>query len=165
MCLEERVFFRLISGLHTSITVKIAAYYHKRLPIPQDPSDAVVAGTEQHQQYNTYEMFSPNLDFFEYRIAPFEDRLKNMYFLYSFTLRYVNINDNGYTLSAIQKASKYLLNYNYDTGNHDEKQILGLMSELVSSQQQQQGSTCHKTFDESVLFTSQDKVIILKNIF
>jgi ERO1-like protein alpha len=68
-CMEKRVFFRLISGLHTSITVHLAYDYLL------DRENSV---------------WGPNLTVFHDRVAKFPDRIKNLYFLYAFVLRAVS---------------------------------------------------------------------------
>lgn len=65
MCLEERVFYRLISGLHTSITIHIANYFEK------DGNN-----------------WLPNLDMYARSVAAFPDRINNLNFAYLFLLRY-----------------------------------------------------------------------------
>lgn len=145
MCLEERVFFRLLSGLHTSITMKIATYFHKRPAIPTEKPEKV--------EYNSYDMFSPNLEFFEHRIAPFTDRLKNLYFLYTFTLRYESVMHSF--SSAIQKAAKHLSDFDYTTGHEaDDEATRQIMKQFVSVNE----TACNPTFDETMLFKSMEKV-------
>lgn len=63
-CTEERVFYRLISGLHASTTAHICENFH--------------------QPDNTW---APNLDMFTYRLGAFPDRLKNIYFTFVYLLR------------------------------------------------------------------------------
>jgi len=126
MCMEERVFYRLISGLHMSITMKIATYY-----FPKEEAPLV----------STYENFEPNYEMFDKVIAPFPDRIKNLYFLYSFTQR------------AIQKAAPFLANYDYNTGNPAEDQeTQQLMRQLLSIHEQ-----CAQTFDESLMFRTEQR--------
>lgn len=109
MCYEERVFYRLLSGLHSSITMKVATYHFKR--------DAA----NKHVEHNTYDMFTPNYDMFEYGLAKFPERLKNLYFLYSFMLR------------AIVKASDVLENFDYNTGNElEDKETQRLVKQLLT---------------------------------
>jgi hypothetical protein len=68
MCLEERVFFRLISGLHSSINAHIARNYY----------------------YNeTTGTWEPNLDLFNRTLLAFPDRIHNLYFSFLFLLRCV----------------------------------------------------------------------------
>eukprot|EP00741_Cyanophora_paradoxa_P009335 tig00000144_g9043.t1 len=62
-CLEERVFYRLISGLHASITAHISRMYCDQ------PGN------------------SQNIDLFHYRLGMFPDRLNNLYFTYLFMIR------------------------------------------------------------------------------
>mmetsp|Transcript_10632 Transcript_10632/g.14563 ORF Transcript_10632/g.14563 Transcript_10632/m.14563 type:complete len:489 (+) Transcript_10632:32-1498(+) len=68
MCLEQRVFYRLISGLHTSINLHIARYYEK----------------------NADGDWDCNLDFFQHRILNHPDRIKNLYFVFLFLVRAAN---------------------------------------------------------------------------
>lgn len=63
-CTEERVFYRLISGLHASTTAHICENYHQ-------PDNS----------------WAPNLDMFIYRLGAFPDRLKNIYFTFVYLLR------------------------------------------------------------------------------
>jgi len=63
-CLEQRVFYRLISGLHASTTAHICEHYHM-------PDGS----------------WAPNLEMFAYRLGIFPDRLKNIYFTFVYLLR------------------------------------------------------------------------------
>lgn len=142
MCFEERVFFRLLSGLHSSITMKVATYHYKR-----DPAN-------NHIEHNSYDMFAPNYEMFEYGIAKFPDRLKNLYFLYSFILR------------AIHKAQHVLLDYEYNTGNPaEDRETKELVRQLLEMDVGSEGDNtvvdefgkqhCRTpVFDETVLFST-----------
>jgi ERO1-like protein alpha len=86
-CLETRVFYRLIAGLRASITVHIAREY--RHPI---------------DQYNY--RWGPHEELFLQHIAPYPDRLQNMYFTFLFLLR------------AVAKGEAQLMRHTlYDTGD------------------------------------------------
>lgn len=63
-CMEQRVFYRLISGLHASTNAHICENYH--------------------YPNNTW---GPNLDMFLYRLGAFPDRMKNIYFTFVYLLR------------------------------------------------------------------------------
>jgi ERO1-like protein alpha len=63
-CFEQRVFHRLISGLHASTTAHICEQYH----MPD--------GT-----------WAPNYEMFAYRLGMFPERLKNIYFSFVYVLR------------------------------------------------------------------------------
>lgn len=65
-CLEKRVFFKLIAGLHTSITAHLAYEYLI------DPVQMT---------------WGPNLTLFKERISDYPDRIKNLYFAYIVVLR------------------------------------------------------------------------------
>ncbi|GAA6034544.1 hypothetical protein JCM8097_005385 [Rhodosporidiobolus ruineniae] len=65
VCLEKRVFYRVISGLHASISVHICDDY-----LDQKTGE-----------------WSPNLDCFVTRIGQHPERLENMYFTYVLLLR------------------------------------------------------------------------------
>lgn len=69
MCIEERVFFRLISGLHTSINIHVARYWERESPNGEWKTNATL--------YNM-------------KIRPFPERKKNLYFTFLFLLRAVN---------------------------------------------------------------------------
>lgn len=133
MCLEERIFYRLLSGVHVGITMKIATYYH----LKEHGKTANIT---------TYDMFEPNFEMYAAAIDRFPDRLKNLYFIYSFTLR------------AIQKASDFFENYDYNTGNTtDDKISQKLVRSLLTDYS---GLLCSTVFDESKLFKTPDNAIL-----
>lgn len=63
-CLEKRVFYRLISGLHTSISIHICSEY-----------------LDQKTGH-----WYPNLSCYVYRVGKYPERLKNLYFMYTVVL-------------------------------------------------------------------------------
>ncbi|EQC39247.1 hypothetical protein SDRG_03452 [Saprolegnia diclina VS20] len=65
LCLEERVYYRLISGLHTSINTHVAL------------------------DFRFGDHWGPNTNMFVDRVGAFPERLQNMYFTYLFVLRAV----------------------------------------------------------------------------
>lgn len=69
MCLESRVFYRLISGTHASISAHIAREYY----------------------FADEDRWGPSIDIFAERLARPEHkyRLENLYFTYLFVLRAV----------------------------------------------------------------------------
>lgn len=67
MCFEERVFYRLISGIHSGVSAHIALNY----PL-----------TESH--------WGPSLSEFKNRLGDHPDRIDNMYFVFVFLLRAVS---------------------------------------------------------------------------
>ncbi|KAG1144123.1 hypothetical protein G6F37_007105 [Rhizopus arrhizus] len=68
VCLEKRVYYRLVSGLHSSISIHICDEWF-------------------NQKTGVWE---PNLDCFVNRIGSHPERLQNVYFTYALLLRAVN---------------------------------------------------------------------------
>ncbi|CAG8956864.1 hypothetical protein HYFRA_00012319 [Hymenoscyphus fraxineus] len=66
-CLEKRVFYRVISGMHTSISTHICAEYLNQ----------------------TTGKWSPNLECYKQRLHRFPERVSNLYFNYALVLRAV----------------------------------------------------------------------------
>lgn len=97
MCLEKRVFYRVISGLHASINIHLCSKY---LLAPQNglPSD---------------NQWGPNLEELQKRFSPETtgnegpNWLQNLYFIYLLELR------------ALAKAAPYLEREEYYTGNKE----------------------------------------------
>ncbi|KAF9284498.1 hypothetical protein BGZ68_004655 [Mortierella alpina] len=67
ICLEKRVFYRMISGLHASISIHICDEYFNQ----------------------TTGVWGPNLDCFVSRVGSHPDRLENIYFDYAMLVRAV----------------------------------------------------------------------------
>jgi hypothetical protein len=67
LCLEERIFFRLISGLHTSINTHLCARY------------------ELDKQSG---IWYSNPEIFKSTVGSYMDRIENLYFAFLFLLRY-----------------------------------------------------------------------------
>jgi ERO1-like protein alpha len=70
MCTEERLFYRLMSGLHASISVHLSANYY----------------VNPHSVPPTYNW---NLDEFQRRVGAHPDRIRNLYVTYLFVVRSV----------------------------------------------------------------------------
>lgn len=100
MCLEGRTFYRLISGLHSSISIHLCAQYF----FPS--AGGGYSGNEGR--------WGPNLKEFQHRFDPETTGgegpawLKNLYFIYLIELR------------AIYKARDYLQSQTYFTGNETD---------------------------------------------
>ena len=100
MCLEKRVFYRVISGLHASINIHLCSKY---LLSSQHCLDVSPEG-----------LWGPNLEELQIRFSPETtggegpNWLKNLYFLYILELR------------ALAKAAPYLQREEYYTGNDGE---------------------------------------------
>jgi ERO1-like protein alpha len=128
MCLEKRVFYRLISGLHTAITISIASHNFKPAPM----------GFGEGTWFRNLQMFKDRFGTKWSWEGP--ERLKNLYFVYLLELR------------ALVKAAPYLQKELFYTGNDKEdnetRQNVEQLLELCASFQEH--------FDETQLFTGID---------
>lgn len=68
MCMEERLFNRIISGLHTSISTQLSEYYN--------------------EQYKNQTF--PNVNMFFEKVGNYPERMANLYFAHSVLLRAIN---------------------------------------------------------------------------
>jgi len=110
MCLEKRAFFRVISGMHTSINTHLSALY-------------VISG-----RGTNVPVFGPNLNEFVRRFDAATTNgqgpswLKNLYFAYLVVLR------------AITKAEDYWQGHHFYTGNSlEDQRVKEKVMEIVQS--------------------------------
>ncbi|VFQ61891.1 unnamed protein product [Cuscuta campestris] len=121
ICQEKKVLYKLISGLHSSISTHIAADYLLD---------------------ETHNLWGKNLDLMYDRVLQYPERVRNMYFTFLFVLR------------AVTKATDYLEQAEYDTGNPEEDlKTQSLMRQLVYNQKLR--SACPVPFDEAKLWKGQ----------
>jgi len=139
MCLEKRVFFRVVSGLHSSITIHLTANY----PLKKEPSTPFLKASDT---------WGPNLELFHQRFDPEVTNgqgpywLKNLYFVYLLELR------------ALAKAAPYLTQQSYFTGRlSEDKETVIAVKELLSLVQ-----TFPDHFDETSMFTGGSQAEELK---
>lgn len=86
VCTEETLLYQLVSGLHSSINMHVTRNYYD---------------LETHSTHINYEMYLKI-------IGRYEDRLKNLFFLYSAVMR------------AVSRAGPMLKYYDYRTGLDDK---------------------------------------------
>uniref|UniRef100_H3AMX3 Endoplasmic reticulum oxidoreductase 1 beta n=1 Tax=Latimeria chalumnae TaxID=7897 RepID=H3AMX3_LATCH len=139
LCLEKRVFYRLISGLHASINLHLCAKY--LLDVKQTSvSTENIWGKPR---------WGPNVKEFQHRFDPIETkaegprRLKNLYFLYLIELR------------ALSKVAPYFERSFVDlyTGNTDEDAATKLL--LLQILNDTKSFPMH--FDEKSMFAGNKK--------
>jgi ERO1-like protein alpha len=124
---ETRVFYRLISGLHASISTHIAADYLLQRGSGIGASD----------------VWGPDYGVFWDRVGSHPDRLENLYFVTSFVLR------------AVTKARPFLLAADYSTGFADEDRATAeRLRTLLTSPALL--DSCAVPFDETSMFTGLD---------
>mmetsp|Transcript_8408 Transcript_8408/g.20673 ORF Transcript_8408/g.20673 Transcript_8408/m.20673 type:complete len:1155 (+) Transcript_8408:182-3646(+) len=122
-CLEERVLYRLLSGMHTSTTLSIARNYYP-------PS-------KRHNRTD----WEANPEYFMERFVDHPEHIRNLHFSYVVMLR------------AIKKASDYLYGYDIASGNamEDESSHI-LLKRLLDTTILRSCSDVFSAFDESVMF-------------
>jgi ERO1-like protein alpha len=135
MCYEQRVMYRLISGIHAEISSHIANHY----PINySDKNEFEIVHTVNAENVET----APNLEVYDLKLGKYPERINNLYFTFVFMAR------------AVNKASQTLLHYNYSTGDLNEDQAVQdqihslLTSGLIPKCLQ------NTTFDENLMFSS-----------
>ena len=126
ICYEERVLYRLLSGMHAETNIHISRFYHA-------PS----------KRKNRTE-WEPNIDFFNRQFAGHPERLKNLNFAFVVLLR------------AISRASSFLSSHPYDSADDFEStRTRALMHRLLESKILDSCSTVFGAFDETLLFREQ----------
>jgi len=136
MCLEKRVFYRVISGLHTSINVHVCEQYLFE--------DVIVSSNPFIKEKYT-QRWGPNLSEFQRRFHPEQtngegtERLKNLYFIYLIELR------------ALSKVAQYFQRNNkfqlYTGKEIEDRETKKLLLELL-----QLTKKFPMHFDEGVMF-------------
>jgi len=127
MCYEERVLYRLLSGMHSSINIHIALSYFP-------PSTAAKRSN-----------WAPNPGRFSDLFTDSPERLKNLHFAFVVSLR------------ALRKASTLLYDYNYTAeddleGEHTSKLVRRLLDTRILNS----CSQVFEAFDESLMFGEQE---------
>ena len=127
VCLEERVLYRLFSGLHASTTLSIAKNYY-----PPSKRKGRVD-------------WEANPSFFMEKFGPHPDHVRNLHFSYVVLLR------------ALAKASPFLHKYGIRTGDvvEDETATV-LLRRLLDSSILKSCSPVFSAFDESLMFAEKN---------
>ncbi|KAI0227221.1 ERO1-like protein beta [Lamellibrachia satsuma] len=122
LCLEKRVFYRMISGFHTSINVDVTANWLK----PATSSWGQPSWGPNVEEFR--KRFDPKLTWGE---GP--QRLKNLYFLYLVELR------------AMAKVAPFLEQEEFYTGN-EQDDIDSCMEEFYTGNEQDDIDSCMEEF-------------------
>ncbi|GLT59882.1 hypothetical protein SLA2020_326770 [Shorea laevis] len=121
LCQEEKILYKLISGLHSSISIHIASDY-----LLDEATN----------------LWGHNLTLMYDRVLRYPDRVRNLYFAFLFVLR------------AVTKATNYLEQAEYDTGNPTEDlKTKSLIKQLLDNPKLQ--AACPLPFDEAKLWKGQ----------
>lgn len=133
-CLEERVLYRLLSGLHTSTTLSIAKNYF--------PPSKRKGRTD----------WESNPTFFMEKFQHHPEYIRNMHFAYVVILR------------AIKKATSYLYNYDFQSTNSlEDKASQVLLNRLLDTSILRSCSSVFSAFDESLMFQQQSDFSLQHN--
>ncbi len=128
MCYEERVLYRLLSGLHASTNIHISLEFYP-------PSKA--AGRDK---------WMPNPERFMQHYGQHPERLKNLHFGFVVLLR------------AVRKASPYLYNYPFVVGDsYEDKITTKLVQRLLDSHIMRSCAHVFEAFDETLMFREGDE--------
>lgn len=129
---EHKVFYKLISGIHASISSHITAQYFL------NEEEARVDGSVKP-------VWGPHLDEHRRRFVSHPHRTSNLHFVYLVVLR------------ALDVSSAFLDAYNYDTGHEDDRTTKHLVKELLSSRHKWPLS-----LDEGSVFQESDGAELLR---
>jgi len=126
MCYEERVLYRLLSGMHAATNTHIARYYYA-------PS----------KRKNRSE-WEPNLEYFSRQFHGHPERLKNLHFAFVVLLR------------SIRRGTPYLSSYDFGAGDPEAGvRAQALVRRLLDSSILKSCSAVFDAFDEGLLFREQ----------
>nr|XP_029718852.1 ero1-like protein [Aedes albopictus]XP_029718866.1 ero1-like protein [Aedes albopictus] len=142
VCLEHRVFYRMISGLHSSINIHLCGNYL----LSEKSSMGFVSPTG---------VWGANMEEFERRFSPQttdnegQHWLRNLYFAYLVELR------------ALAKAAPYLRNEEYFTGrDKEDREVRVAVKDLLNVIE-----SFPSHFNESVMFSGGTSSVKVKNEF
>ncbi|EDQ90965.1 uncharacterized protein MONBRDRAFT_31634 [Monosiga brevicollis MX1] len=130
MCMEKRVFYRIVSGLHAAINMHVAAHY---------PRESILG----------QESWGPNVTLFERFFHPAKtwgegpNWLKNIYFNYLLVVRAIT------KASSLWEAERF-----YTHNSEQDEEVAAIVKELIDSAPR----TCPSTFDESLMFNGPESL-------
>jgi hypothetical protein len=134
MCYEERVMYRLLSGLHASTTLSIAKNYY-----PPNKRKGRVN-------------WEPNAIYFYEKFGDHPEYIRNMHFAYVVLLR------------ALKKAYPVLSKYEIRTGNIvDDETAMILLRRLLDSSILKSCSQVFAAFDESLMFRQDNNTSLFQD--
>ncbi|KAI3634601.1 hypothetical protein MIR68_006982 [Amoeboaphelidium protococcarum] len=139
LCVEKRMFYRVISGLHASISTHLCYeyYYHK---VKHNTEDG---GVEEVAQWK------PNKACFMDRVGNHEDRLNNLYYLQAILLQ------------ALYKMKATLQNYQFCGSDiHEEVRTMAILDKIQSVVMSE-----GPFIDQSALFRKEGQFKDLKEEF
>ena len=150
MCLEKRVFHRIVSGLHATINIHVAASY----PRPQHGGGGGGAAAASTVEFSTPDFLAapptelswgPNITMFRRFFSPARtfgegpSWLKNVYFTHALLVR------------AILKGAPMWDPRHFHTGNAEEdEEVNAVVQQLLATAKR----LCPASFDETAMFAA-----------
>ena len=139
-CLEERVFYRLLSGLHASINTHLSLTSAKGPPPPAAAAAAAPTDADVPPPHMLSLHYKPNLDMYIARVGNSTERMSNLYFAYIFVAR------------AVTRAGSILRALAPATGSAaEDAEVHALLAQLLEHTASPEGGLS-EGFDESKLF-------------
>lgn len=140
MCFEERVLYRVLSGMHTMTSISI---YWKFYPPGTRTENGGGGGTITRDETKMNSDWAPNPSKFMQNFGPNPDRIKNLYFAFVVLLR------------AVKKGRDFFLDYEWRTGDGEEdERVAGLVKMLLDAENLKFCSAVFEAFDEKSMFLS-----------
>jgi flavocytochrome c len=134
LCYEERVLYRLLSGLHTSTSISITKHYFP-------PSK---------KKNRTH--WEPNPTLFMKKFQNNPEHLRNLHFSYVVLLR------------ALKKATNFFKNYEIQSGNIVEDELTTrLLARLLDSDILESCQSVFSAFDERLMFAGSESLAVQQN--
>lgn len=135
MCSEERLFYQIVSGLHTNINCHISYNY--------------VYQPKANSLEEAMEMTYPNVTMFHSRVSTHPDRIRNFYIAFALLIR------------AVNKAADQITSFQYITGDvEDDKLTQKLIHEILNLTT----SNCLQPFNEVELFSQPQGPVLKEEI-
>lgn len=143
-CLERRVYYKVISGLHASISTHLCYEELNQTTGEWVRSHYAVTAVEASLRLRSPRIQGPNLQCFISRVAAYPERLQYIYF------------DAVLVLRAVARLGPYLSAYDYcATGTHDDDtETHARLSKVIDI------ASRVGRFDETVLFRGENANVL-----
>lgn len=170
-CREQLVFYRLISGLHTSISTHIGAYYH----FPILPGDARYKPTNSYEdeilqrvakftpeeRHMKRAYAKPNCDIFEQRLRSKPHHVANLHFVYRFVIRALTRSRSAFVSEQEVLESEHGTIWKMRDALRIGDEAADAATERLLSKLFQSHLLCSPTFNESKLLQEPNAVALL----
>lgn len=154
MCLEEKLFYRIVSGLHSNINLHLSQNF---LNIEREDLKKKDHIEKINDEYNELDYYVNTTMAYE-RVVADETRVNNLFYLYSLVL------------TSIDKAEKTIKSFHIDSGNKEEdielkKNITNFYNEYNSIEDINKVKDIYKKNEKLRKFLIYDKINEMKMRF